>query len=144
MRYQMKGRSEFDQPHAFLWRASYTLRGWTFAAVTLLKTGTPFTVVSGSDAPGFGNVDGNGGDRPNLVDPSILGRTPAMTGTTFAPGQHVIVVHCPLRDGRNGGRRQSHPALERDGRHGALLEPGSDRRIRARPGGHGAGLPVHL
>jgi hypothetical protein len=71
----MKGRSEFDQPHAFLWRASYTLRGWTLAAVTLLKTGTPFTVVSGSDAPGFGNVDGNGGDRPNLVDPSILGRT---------------------------------------------------------------------
>ena len=49
--------------------------GWTVAAITLLKNGTPFTVVSGSDAPGFGNVDGNGGDRPNLLDPSILGRT---------------------------------------------------------------------
>jgi hypothetical protein len=43
--------------------------------VVLLKSGTPFAVTSGSDAPGFGNVDGNGGDRPNLVDPSILGRT---------------------------------------------------------------------
>ena len=29
----------------------------------------------GSDAPGFGNVDGDQGDRPNIVDPSILGRT---------------------------------------------------------------------
>jgi len=78
----LKGRSEFDQPHAFLWHISYAtpgasriFGGWTVAAITLLKNGTPFTVVSGSDAPGFGNVDGNGGDRPNLVDPSILGRT---------------------------------------------------------------------
>ncbi len=78
----MKGRSEFDQPHALLWHVAYTtpgrsrvFGGWTLAAVTLLKNGTPVTVVSGSDAPGFGNVDGNGGDRPNLLDASILGRT---------------------------------------------------------------------
>ena len=78
----MKGPSDFDQPNAFLWHISYTtpavwrwLGGWTIAAVTLLKNGTPFTVVSGSDAPGYGNVDGNGGDRPNILDPVILGRT---------------------------------------------------------------------
>ena len=41
----------------------------------LLKSGTPSNVIAGSDSPGFGNVDGNGGDRPNLLDPSILGRT---------------------------------------------------------------------
>ena len=35
--------------------------------------------------------------------PAILQRAPAMSGTTFAPGQHVLVVHCPLRDGRDGG-----------------------------------------
>jgi hypothetical protein len=83
----MKGLSTFDQPHAFLWRLTYTPPvagrvkwlakvggGWNFSAVTLLKSGTPFNVVSGSDGPGFGNVDGNGGDRPNLIDPSILGR----------------------------------------------------------------------
>lgn len=35
--------------------------------------------------------------------PALLLRTPAMSGTTFTPGQHVIVVHCPLRDGRDGG-----------------------------------------
>lgn len=35
--------------------------------------------------------------------PALLQRVPAMSGTTFAPGQHVMVVHCPLRDGRDGG-----------------------------------------
>lgn len=44
-------------------------------AFALVKTGTPFTVFSGSDAPGYGNVDGDQGDRPNILDPSILGRT---------------------------------------------------------------------
>jgi len=75
MRGDMRGRSDFDQPHAFLARGSYTLRGWSLSGVLLLKQGTPFTVVSGSDGPGYGNVDGNGADRPNLVDTSILGRT---------------------------------------------------------------------
>jgi hypothetical protein len=31
--------------------------------------------MSGSDGPGYGNVDGASGDRPNVIDPSILGRT---------------------------------------------------------------------
>jgi hypothetical protein len=85
----MKGPSSFDQTHAFLWRAAYatpalavhrgwarrTFGSWNVSAVLLLKTGIPFTVVSGSDGPGYGNVDGNGGDRPNLLDPAILGRS---------------------------------------------------------------------
>ena len=49
--------------------------GWEISAVTLIKNGTPFTVVSGSDAPGFGNVDGSTGDRPHIIDASILGTT---------------------------------------------------------------------
>ncbi len=73
--HDMKAPSSFDQAHAFLWRGSYEWRGFTLSAVTLLKTGIPFNVQAGSDGPGFGNVDGNGSDRPNLVDPSILGRT---------------------------------------------------------------------
>jgi hypothetical protein len=72
--HDLKARSEFDQPHSFIWRASYTLRNWTVSGVALLKSGTPFNVVTGSDGPGFGNVDGSGNDRPNLLDPSILGR----------------------------------------------------------------------
>ena len=78
----LKGRSNFDQPHAFLARGAYDtpkfgrlVGSWTLGAVVLLKTGTPFSVESGSDAPGFGNVDGQGGDRVNLVDTSLLGRT---------------------------------------------------------------------
>ena len=84
----MKGLSLFDQTHAFLWRANYapqapkefswlrkSINGWNFSTIVLVKTGIPFNVVTGSDGPGFGNVDGNGGDRPNLLDPTILGRT---------------------------------------------------------------------
>ncbi len=69
-----KAVSLFHQPHAFLVRAGYQIRNWNISTVTLLKTGTPFMVTT-LDGPGFGNVDGNGNDRPNLLDPSILGRT---------------------------------------------------------------------
>ncbi len=34
-----------------------------------------FTIRTSSDGPGFGNVDGRGGDRPNILDPSLLGKT---------------------------------------------------------------------
>lgn len=84
----MKGLSSFDQAHALLCSVDYQLpvlrgaswvrrmtSGWEFSAVGLAKTGMPFTVVAGSDAPGYGNVDGNGNDRPNLIDLSVLGRT---------------------------------------------------------------------
>ena len=107
----MKGLSEFDQPNAFLWHLSYTtpavLRGfggWTMAAVTLLKNGTPFTVVSGSDAPGYGNVDGNGGDRPNLLDPSILGRTIGNPDTSrqLLPACAFAFIHPTDADGNLG------------------------------------------
>ena len=44
-------------------------------AVVLAKSGTPFDVIAGSDGEGFGNVDGSPSDRPNLLDPTILGRS---------------------------------------------------------------------
>ncbi|MBI1791766.1 MAG: hypothetical protein HYR60_29930 [Acidobacteria bacterium] len=83
----LKGPSAFDQSHSVLVRFAYAtpalahkpLRGvlgrWNLSLVFLGKTGTPFSVISGSDGPGYGNVDGSSGDRPNLVDPSILGRS---------------------------------------------------------------------
>ena len=85
----MKGLSEFDQPHAVLWRVDYrvpTLRnahraarsvlgGWQVSSVVLWKSGTPFGIRAGSDSPGIGNVDGAGSDRPNIIDPSILGQS---------------------------------------------------------------------
>lgn len=84
----VKSLSDFDQPHAALGRISYltprigsagstvnkALGGWSVSSVLLLKTGTPFLMYTGSDGPGFGNVDGAMGDRPNLLDPSLIGR----------------------------------------------------------------------
>ncbi|MEZ5403497.1 MAG: TonB-dependent receptor [Bryobacteraceae bacterium] len=79
--------SSFDSPHAMMATYSYDLprhaRGrlawlldnWQVAGVVLAKTGTPLTLYIGSDAPGFGNVDGGPSDRPNILDPSILGMT---------------------------------------------------------------------
>jgi hypothetical protein len=85
----LKALSDFDQPHAFLLQASYNtprlaagrkawervFGSWIFSWVLLAKQGTPFSVDSGSDGLGFGNVDGRFGDRPNVLDPSVLGRT---------------------------------------------------------------------
>ncbi len=79
----LRGLSRFDSPHALLARANYAVPAWkprrmgrwSLNTVSLLKTGTPFSISTGSDAPGFGNVDGISGDRPNVVDVSVLGRT---------------------------------------------------------------------
>ena len=84
----IKSVSDFDQPHSSMWRLTYKtprLSGsksvwnqvfgeWNANSILLLKRGTPFIIRSGSDGPGFGNVDGAAGDRPHIVDPSILGR----------------------------------------------------------------------
>jgi len=78
----LRGLSNFHQTHAYLSRVSYqlarrtnVLRDWRFSGVFVAKSGTPFSVITGSDAPGYGNVDGVSGDRPNLVNRSILGKT---------------------------------------------------------------------
>jgi hypothetical protein len=85
----LKGRSDFDQPHSFRVRISYETSlsasarrwvravagGWSISAIGLMKSGTPFSVLSGSDTPGRGNVDGGTGDRPDLIDLSVQGRT---------------------------------------------------------------------
>jgi hypothetical protein len=75
----MKGLSPFDQTHSFLvrvaWRAPRRLGRWEASGVWLEKSGTPFEVQTGSDGPGAGNVDGQNGDRPHLLDPAVLGRT---------------------------------------------------------------------
>jgi hypothetical protein len=85
----LKGPSSFDQSHAVMVRFQYAppelvsaarmlrgaVNGWRISGTFLAKTGLPFTVITGSDGPGFGNVDGSNGDRPNLIDPSVLGRT---------------------------------------------------------------------
>lgn len=72
-----RGLSNFDVTHAVALRWLYDLPwfGLQLSGISAFRSGTPFTLYIGSDSPGFGNVDGSGGDRPNLLDPSILGLT---------------------------------------------------------------------
>ncbi len=83
---EMRALSAFDQPHAFLLRTSWSMPrlrrekavfmgGWQLSVVFLAKAGAPFDVASGSDGEGFGNVDGSPGDRPDLLDTRVLGRS---------------------------------------------------------------------
>jgi hypothetical protein len=128
-----KSLSRFDQPHSFLLRASYdvpgTYRGWTGKAlnnwivsgVWLVRNGTPFAVTT-FDGPGYGNVDGNGNDRPNLLNTSILGRTignpdtsvgllPASAFTFMAPTDHG--GNLGFNTFRRGGIRNLNAAIAR-------------------------------
>jgi hypothetical protein len=74
----LKALSSYEQKHALLFRGNADLptrwlKGWKLNGVWLLKNGTPFSVESGSDGPGFGNVDGQGSDRVHILNPAILG-----------------------------------------------------------------------
>ena len=115
----LKGLSDFDQPHAFLLQASYTtprglaphwsgrlLGNWTLSTVTLLKSGTPFSLESGSDGPGFGNIDGRKGDRPMLVDPSVLGRIIGSpdTSESLLPRSAFRFIDAPFEQAGSLGR----------------------------------------
>jgi hypothetical protein len=94
----LKGPSVFDQSHAAMVRFQYAppvhssgsrlVRGvvnnWRLSGTFLAKTGLPFAVITGSDGPGFGNVDGSNGDRPNLLDPRVLGRALGDPNTSSA------------------------------------------------------------
>jgi hypothetical protein len=113
-----KGLSNFDQPHAFLLQGAWDTgrgsggwlqrlyRNWTLTSVFLLKSGTPFTVDSGADSPGFGNADGTNGDRPDVVDPSVLGRTIGNpeTSVQLLPRSAFRFMNAPLEMAGNLGR----------------------------------------
>ena len=110
----VKGPSVFDQRHALLLRSAYAtprlptgagrlrraVGSWDIASIVLAKTGTPFTLLTGSDGPGFGNVDGDQGDRPNILDPSILGRTVGHPDTSVALLPRSAFSYLGLGDAR--------------------------------------------
>ena len=116
----LKGLSNFDQPHSFLLQFGYgtprigatpawvqaLLGSWNLSAITLLKTGTPFMVTSGADGPGIGNVDGNSRDRPIVVDPAVLGRTIGNpdTSTQLLPRSAFRFINAPAEMWGNLGR----------------------------------------
>jgi hypothetical protein len=116
----LRGLSSFDQPHAFLVQTSYEtprmsdaggwlqrlFGSWNLSGVGLLKSGTPFMVESGSDGPGFGNVDSMRGDRPMLLNPLILGRTIGDPDTSAAllPRSAFRYINAPQEMAGNLGR----------------------------------------
>ncbi len=115
----LKALSDFDQPHGFLVQGSYSLPkfsagslaarvfgGWSISAVGLLKSGTPFTVESGSDGPGFGNIDGRRRDRPMLLDSNILGNIVGSPDTSESqlPASAFRYIQAPMEQAGSLGR----------------------------------------
>jgi hypothetical protein len=68
------------------------LGGWQLAANTTFASGNPFTVLLGYDL----NGDGIGGDRPFIVDPSILGRSVSNARIDPATGVQFAQEALPL------------------------------------------------
>src|SRR5262249_4332056 len=84
-----KGFALFDTPQTFSmsyvyrlpffarsmrWPAAW-LNGWQLSRPALFQSGGTFHFHTGSDAPGSGNGDGNTGHRPNILNPSLLGKS---------------------------------------------------------------------
>ena len=82
-----KGLSLYDTTHYLSINYSYNLpftagagklaskmfSGWQVSGNTIFQSGTPYHIHSGSDA--VGNLDGVSHDRPNITNPSILGKS---------------------------------------------------------------------
>jgi hypothetical protein len=93
-----KGWALFDTPQvltvSYVYRLPFfvgtsggpmaALKGWEISGTTLLQSGVPFHIHTGSDAPGYGNVDGNTQDRANILNPSLLGKSFDNPGTSGA------------------------------------------------------------
>ena len=115
-----KGPSLFDTPDAAVINFSYSipsfypgggwqhaiLRGWQISGTSTFQSGTPFHLHTG-DAPGFGNVDGEGQDRPNILNPSLLGKSIDNPDTSRAvlggdscqsPSSAIPYLHCDYFD----------------------------------------------
>lgn len=120
----LRGPSRLSQPHRFTVSYVYDLPffkgqkgpsswnpfvagfagrvfgGWQISGTTTFACGNPFTALLGYDL----NGDGIGGDRPFLLDPSILGRSvdngrvDPQTGKKFSVGQLPITAFFPTAE----------------------------------------------
>ncbi len=75
----------------------FLVGGWTLSGTYTAASGQPFTVLAGYDY----NSDGNGNDRPVLLDPSVLGRsvdkgrTNPATGRQYSLDQLAVTAFAP-------------------------------------------------
>ncbi len=101
----MKAPSLFDTPHRLTINYSYelpffkkrspfirhSLSGWQISGTTSFSAGNPFTVFAGYDV----NADGVGGDRPDILDPSILGISVDNGRVDPATGKQISLAQLP-------------------------------------------------
>jgi hypothetical protein len=83
-----KGPSLFDAPHNLTFSYTFALpsvghitgwtglllRDWDVSGTTIFQSGLPWQART-ADGPGWGNVDGVPNDRPNLLNPALLGKS---------------------------------------------------------------------
>ena len=117
----MKSLEDFDTPHSFTigyryefpWgRGPHGIKswfpgGWKVSGTTTFKSGTPAHVHTGGDSPGFGNVDGVSGDRPNLLNPKILWKSLDHPDTSYA-----ILADTCTRPGQIGPDGVARPYMQ--------------------------------
>lgn len=101
----LRSFSRFDATESFVAGYSYQtpgwLGGWTFSGTTILRSGTPFSIETGSDAPPFGNVDGEWGDRPSILSPELIGTSVDNPDTAQQNLRHdMFDREAPFREGR--------------------------------------------
>ncbi len=103
----LRGLSGFDARHRVVISYSYEMpsfkaqhpliryaaEGWQISGVTIFQSGNPFTVVAGYDV----NLDGVGGDRPAIADPSFLGRS-VDNGRGMSPCPTTVPAGSPCPD----------------------------------------------
>ncbi len=101
----MRSFSRFDATHSFVvgysWDVPDWLGGWNLSGTTILRSGTPFTIETGSDAPPVGNVDGEWSDRPSILDPGLIGTSvddPDTSGQVLR--RDAFDATAPFREGR--------------------------------------------
>ncbi|PYV14344.1 MAG: hypothetical protein DMG07_12170, partial [Acidobacteria bacterium] len=104
----LRGLSLYNQFHRAVINYSYrvpflkqynplvrsVLGGWQLAGTTTFSTGNPFTVTAGYDL----NADGSTSDRPNLVNPAVLGASIDNARLDPATGRQVSQAHVKTGD----------------------------------------------
>jgi hypothetical protein len=105
------GRADSDQRHVFTLALNFqpdyyngssavlrhVINGWAISPIVKFRSGTPLTILNGSDA----NLDGQGNDRAQLVgDPYLDNPTAAMWFNTAAFAQNPQVTGAP-KDGNS-------------------------------------------
>ncbi|MBL8206804.1 MAG: TonB-dependent receptor [Blastocatellia bacterium] len=115
----LRGLSAFHAAHRFVASYSYELPilrgqrgfigsafgGWKLTGTTVLQSGNPFSVTAGYDI----NGDGLAGDRPQIIDPSILGRSidnprPGSNGSQISVSQLPASAFLPAQGAGNSTR----------------------------------------